>query len=146
MTQVGASRIRHVRHPEERPQAASRRTHYTSTCSDHAPCRFQPDRGRARKASDLGQATVQPMTPSFLTRALARQFAAFCAVGLVAATVHYGLLISLVEGYRLDAVRATLCGYAAGGIVSYLLNRRHTHVSDRPHAQAGWRLLLGARA
>jgi putative flippase GtrA len=82
------------------------------------------------------------MRPAFLTPALARQFAAFFGVGLVAATVHYALLISLVEGYRLDAVPATLCGFGAGGVVSYLLNRRHTYASDRSHAQAGWRFAV----
>ena len=74
--------------------------------------------------------------------AAGRQFAAFFGVGLVAAVVHYGLLISLVEGYRLDPVRATLVGYVGGGLVSYLLNRRHTYGSDRPHLQAGWRFAL----
>lgn len=75
-------------------------------------------------------------------QAAGRQFAAFFGVGLVAAVVHYGLLISLVEGYRLEPVRATLVGYVGGGIVSYLLNRRHTYGSDRPHLQAGWRFAL----
>lgn len=72
-------------------------------------------------------------------RALLRQLGAFFGVGLLAAVVHYGLLISLVEGYRIEPVRATLAGYVAGGLVSYLLNRRHTYVSDRPHREAGWR-------
>jgi putative flippase GtrA len=76
--------------------------------------------------------------------ALARQFAAFFGVGLVAAVVHYGLLISLVEGYRMDPVPAALAGYVAGGIVSYLLNRRHTYASDRPHVEATWRFALVA--
>lgn len=73
-----------------------------------------------------------------------RQVGAFFGVGLVAAVVHYGLLVSLVEGYRLDPVPATLCGYVAGGLVSYLLNRRHTYASDRPHAEATWRFALVA--
>ena len=69
----------------------------------------------------------------------ARQLSAFVGVGLVAAIAHYGLLVSLVEGYRTDPVPATLAGYVAGGLVSYLGNRRHTYRSDRPHAEAGWR-------
>ena len=77
-------------------------------------------------------------------RAHSRQAAAFVGVGLVAAVVHYGLLVSLVEGYRLDPVPATLAGYIAGGFVSYLLNRRHTYASDRPHRQATWRFALVA--
>lgn len=71
--------------------------------------------------------------------ALLRQVTAFAGVGAVAAVAHYGLLVSLVEGYRLDPVPATLAGYVAGGIVSYLGNRRHTYASARPHAEAGWR-------
>jgi putative flippase GtrA len=82
--------------------------------------------------------------PAFLTSELARQFGAFFGVGLVAALAHYGLLISLVEGYRLEPVRAALFGYVAGGIVSYLLNRRNTFASDRRHAEAGWRFALVA--
>ena len=77
-------------------------------------------------------------------QALARQFSAFFGVGIAAAIVHYGLLVSLVEGYRMDAVRATLVGYVGGGIVSYLLNRRHTYASERPHREAGWRFALVA--
>jgi putative flippase GtrA len=77
-------------------------------------------------------------------RGLTRQVSAFFGVGIVAAVVHYGLLVSLVEGYRMDPVRATLVGYVGGGIVSYLLNRRHTYASDRPHREAGWRFALVA--
>lgn len=76
--------------------------------------------------------------------ALTRQFGTFFGVGLLAALVHYGLLVSLVEGYRLEPVRATLIGYAGGGIVSYLLNRRHTYASGRPHRQAAWRFAVVA--
>jgi putative flippase GtrA len=47
--------------------------------------------------------------------------------------------VSLVDGYGMDPVRAALAGYVAGGVVSYLLNRRHTYASDRPHRQATWR-------
>ncbi len=77
-------------------------------------------------------------------RQASRQFAAFFGVGLLAAIVHYGLLVSLVEGYRLDPVRATLVGYVGGGIVSYLLNRRHTYASARPHLEAVWRFVAVA--
>ncbi len=85
------------------------------------------------------------MSPSRVTwRAVARQFVAFFGVGLVAAVVHYGLLVSLVEGYGLDPVQATLAGYVAGGLVSYLMNRRMTYGSDRPHREAGWRFAVVA--
>ena len=68
------------------------------------------------------------MTASRPLHRLARQFTAFFGVGLVAAVVHYGLLIGLVEA-----------GYVAGGLVSYGLNRRHTYGSERPHREATWR-------
>ncbi|MBV9078863.1 MAG: GtrA family protein [Methylobacteriaceae bacterium] len=73
---------------------------------------------------------------------IARQFASFFGVGLLSAGVHYGMLYSLVEGYRLDPVAASLTGFCTGGIVSYLLNRRVTYRSDRPHAEATWRFAL----
>ena len=70
---------------------------------------------------------------------LARQFATFSGVGLVAAVVHFGVLIALVEGAGTEAVRAALAGFVAGGMVSYVLNRRLTYRSDRPHREATWR-------
>ena len=70
---------------------------------------------------------------------LHRQFSIFVLVGLAAAVVHYGALIALVEAADWSPVPATLVGYVAGGVVSYVLNRRHTYVSDRPHEEAGWR-------
>ena len=75
---------------------------------------------------------------------ISRQFAAFSGVGLVAAVVHYALLIALVEMARWGPVAATLLGYVAGGIVSYALNRRLTYGSDRPHAEATWRFAVVA--
>ena len=70
---------------------------------------------------------------------LMRQLAAFSGVGVIAAVVHYGLLIGLGEGAAVDPVGASLAGYVAGGVVSYALNRRLTYRSDRPHREAGWR-------
>jgi putative flippase GtrA len=75
---------------------------------------------------------------------LPRQIAAFAGVGVVAAVVHYGLLIALVEASGLGPVPATLAGYIGGGVVSYALNRRHTYASDRPHGEATWRFALVA--
>lgn len=76
----------------------------------------------------------------------ARQFSVFALVGLAAAFMHYGVLIVLVELFAWRAVPATLAGYVAGGIVSYVLNRTHTYRSDRPHEEAGWRFALVALA
>jgi putative flippase GtrA len=70
---------------------------------------------------------------------LLRQILAFGWIGVVAAFVHFGLLVGLVEGGLARPVPATLAGYVAGGIVSYLLNRRIAFASDRPHREATWR-------
>jgi len=75
---------------------------------------------------------------------IARQFTAFFGVGVLAAIVHYGLLIALVESWGADPVAAALAGYVAGGVVSYALNRRFTYRSGRSHAEATWRFALVA--
>lgn len=76
--------------------------------------------------------------------ALPRQIFAFGAVGLAAAVAHYGLLIALVQLFRAPVVPATLCGYLAGGVVSYLLNRGVTFESERVHREAVWRFVVVA--
>lgn len=75
-----------------------------------------------------------------------RQLATYATVGVGATLAHYAVLIALVEGGAWRAVPATLCGYVVGGGVAYLLNRRHTFESERPHAEATWRFALVAFA
>jgi putative flippase GtrA len=70
---------------------------------------------------------------------LHRQFSAFFLVGMIATTVHYVALVGLRELAHWPVIPATLSGYCLGGLLSYVLNRRHTFDSDRPHAEAGWR-------
>lgn len=77
-------------------------------------------------------------------RRLLRQFRSFFGVGILAAIVHYGLLIFLVEWRKLDAVLATMAGYLAGGLLSYGLNRLLTYEAERGHLEAGWRFALVA--
>ncbi|MGB8277236.1 MAG: GtrA family protein [Methylovirgula sp.] len=77
---------------------------------------------------------------------LLRQFSAFAGVGLIAAIVHYSLLIGLVEAFGIVPVPATLAGYLGGGLVSYVLSRRHVFASGRPHEEASWRFVLVAGA
>jgi putative flippase GtrA len=73
-----------------------------------------------------------------------RQLLWFVGVGLVAMLAHYGLLIGLVESRLMAPVQAALVGFCVGGLVSYVLNRRHTFASDRPHAEALWRFAIVA--
>ena len=65
-----------------------------------------------------------------------RQIVAFLAAGAASAIVHYGVLVGLVEKAHWRPVAATLCGYLAGGVVSYVLNRRLTFASRRDHRAA----------
>lgn len=71
--------------------------------------------------------------------ALTRQVSAFAGVGILAAVAHYSVLIGAVELLGADAVLASLVGFVAGGVVSYVLNRRMTFAATRSHAEAGWR-------
>jgi putative flippase GtrA len=75
---------------------------------------------------------------------LPRQITVFALVGLVATTLHYAVLIALVELVDRPPVAAALVGYVAGGVLSYGLNRNFTFASDRPHEEATWRFALVA--
>ena len=68
-----------------------------------------------------------------------RQVSSFFGVGVVALGADYGTMIALREGFALGPVPSALAGYCVGGLVSYLLNRRHTFETQRSHAEAGWR-------
>lgn len=63
---------------------------------------------------------------------------------MAAAAAHYSALIGLVELARWRAVPATLAGYVVGGLVSYVLSRRHVFESARSHGEAGGRFALVA--
>jgi putative flippase GtrA len=75
---------------------------------------------------------------------LPRQLSVFALVGVVATTLHYAVLVGLVELAAWAPVPGALAGYLSGGIVSYYLNRRHTFASDRPHEETTWRFALVA--
>ncbi len=75
---------------------------------------------------------------------LARQFVAFSGVGVLAAVVHYSVLVALVESGVAEPVFANLSAYVAGGIASYGLSRRYAFRSERAHSEATWRFALVA--
>ena len=76
--------------------------------------------------------------------ALVRQLGSFVGVGVVTTALHYAVLILLVQVGHLPPVPAALCGFVAGGVLSYGLNRRHTFGSERPHEEAAWRFMMVA--
>lgn len=75
---------------------------------------------------------------------LFRQLSSFAGVGVLATALHYGMLVGLVEGARIGAPAAAFAGSVAGALLSYVLNRRHTFRSARPHRRAGTRFALVA--
>lgn len=77
-------------------------------------------------------------------RPLAVQFGTFVGVGLAAAVAHFSLLFVLVEQELLGPVAASAAGFVAGGVVSYVLNRRLTFSATRSHAGAVPRFALVA--
>lgn len=81
---------------------------------------------------------VSPLAP------LVRQVVSYVGIGLVATACHYVILIVLVQASGVSPVRAALCGYLVGGVISYNLNRSHTFASERPHREAVWRFVLVA--
>ncbi|MES1204291.1 MAG: GtrA family protein, partial [Pseudomonadota bacterium] len=62
------------------------------------------------------------MIPDKPAKLLTQGFA-FGWTGVIAALVHYGLLIALVQRFAFQPTIAALSGYLGGGITSYLLNR-----------------------
>jgi len=73
---------------------------------------------------------------------LLKQFSSFVVVGFIATGMHFTVLIVLVQFAGIAAVPAALAGYAAGGLVSYSLNRKHVFRSNAPHHAAGTRFAL----
>lgn len=69
-------------------------------------------------------------------KGLAGEIGRFGGVGVLAAVAHYGTLIALVELLHITPTTASLAGFVAGGIVSYILNRSYTFRSGRAHSEA----------
>ena len=69
----------------------------------------------------------------------AASFPLFSWSALIATALQYAVLVGLKELAHAPVIPASLTGYLAGGLLNYILNRRHTFDSDRSHAEAGWR-------
>ena len=65
-----------------------------------------------------------------------QQFFIFSAVGIIGTAAHFATLALLVETVGLDPLPASLCGFAVGALVNYLLNRRLTFRSHARHSAA----------
>jgi putative flippase GtrA len=83
----------------------------------------------------MPDATVIPALPH-KPRSLFSEAIRFVAVGAVATGLQYAILVALVRWAGWNAVAASTLGFAISMWLNYLLNRRYTFASDRPHAQA----------
>ncbi|MDY0241636.1 MAG: GtrA family protein [Rhodospirillaceae bacterium] len=73
-----------------------------------------------------------------------RTFLTFAAVGLVGTGAHYATLATLVEGFSLDPVFASVMGFLVGAMVNYVLNYRVTFHSAKRHREAATKFLTVA--
>jgi len=64
------------------------------------------------------------------------QLARFGGAGSVSAVAHYGLLILLVQVFRVAPVLASAAGALLGAVVNYSLNYRYTFNSSKRHTEA----------
>jgi putative flippase GtrA len=77
--------------------------------------------------------------------ALARPvFGRYLLVGLLATTVHYALLVTLVEVAGVAAAPSAAFGAACGALAAYVGNRRFTFTGGVAHSQALPRFLAVA--
>lgn len=62
------------------------------------------------------------------------QLKRFLAVGLLATTVHFLVLMSCVEFLTMNVAIASATGFLLGLVVNYWLNRNYTFSSNAPHS------------
>lgn len=73
---------------------------------------------------------------SKIARQWHREMLHYLWVGFLATASQYILLILCVEVFHSSAVLGSSLGYLLGGIVNYVLNRKHTFVSQKKHHRA----------
>ena len=64
------------------------------------------------------------------------QFGRFAVVGGIATSIHYAVLLALVQLAGFNPVWASAIGYAASAVVNYFLNYRYTFGSRSSHGPA----------
>lgn len=73
---------------------------------------------------------------------LTTRFLSFAAIGAAGTTVHYAVLVVLVEGIGTPAAVAAGLGALVGAVVNYLMNYRFTFRSSARHSVAAPRFAL----
>jgi putative flippase GtrA len=64
------------------------------------------------------------------------QLLCFGSVGGASAVGHYGLLITLVQGFGFEPVRASVAGALLGALINYTLNYHFTFRSKTHHVES----------
>lgn len=72
------------------------------------------------------------------------RFLSFVSVGVIATFVQYLVLIASVQGLHADAVVASTVGFVVAATVNYILNRRYTFGSAKPHLETAPKFFLVA--
>lgn len=67
---------------------------------------------------------------------LDKQFLRFASVGVVGTTVHYSVLLVLVELLNISVLVATAAGFVLGALTNYILNYHFTFNSRKKHSDA----------
>lgn len=71
-------------------------------------------------------------------------FFRYTLTGGIATSVHYAVLLTLVEGFHLKPPPSAVLGAVCGALVAYVGNRRFTFSSRAPHRRALPRFLFVA--
>jgi putative flippase GtrA len=79
-----------------------------------------------------------------MERALVGQFLRFGTIGVGATTVHFTVLLILVEALDVGAIAASSAAFCVAAGFSYLLNRTWTFGSSRAHRAAVPRFFMVA--
>ena len=59
----------------------------------------------------------------------------FLSVGLISTALHYAVMTVAIEALGAPVVLAAATGFLAGATLNYILNRRFSFASQRPHRQ-----------
>jgi putative flippase GtrA len=84
------------------------------------------------------------ITFSFNKSPIIRQFMGYLISGVTATTVHYVLLIYLVEIYSSNIIIASSVGFLAGAITGFTLNKQFVFCDNAAGKTAGFKYLIMA--
>ncbi len=79
---------------------------------------------------------MPPRVPDPLPAPITPQFLRYSGAGALGTSVHYAVLIGLVQLAGVGAVAASTAGAIGGAIVNYVLNHRYTFASRKAHRAA----------